>query len=120
MRRSFRKTPPPILLSDFLPEVLDKLRLSEKLREQQAILLWNRAVGKEVKKHTKPYAIENGTLVVLVDNSAWMNELIFLKKEIIKKLNELIVSRLKTDTKQSETEKTDIVKDIRFRLTSRL
>lgn len=104
------------MLGDFLPEVLDKLKLSEKLAEQKALLLWNRVVGKEVKKHTRPYTIENGVLVVLVDNSAWMNELIYLKRTIIEKLNQVI--NLTAKTKKSEGEIKPVVKDIRFRLMS--
>ncbi len=124
MIRTFKKTPPPKLLSDFLPEVLDKLRLTDKLIEQKAFLLWNRVVGKEIKKHTKPYNIENGILVVLVDNSAWMNELTYLKNEIIKKLNEQIhlsasKANLAKEKKYPESELKPIVKDIRFRLMSR-
>lgn len=114
--KTFRKTPPFQMLGDFLPELLDKLKLSEKLAEQKALLLWNRIVGKEVKKHTRPYTIENGILLVLVDNSAWMNELIYLKKAIIEKLNQQIHQSTKTN--KSESALKPVVKDIRFRLMS--
>jgi predicted nucleic acid-binding Zn ribbon protein len=122
-----KKTKPPKLLSEFLPDLLDELNLSDKIIEQKAILLWSRVVGKEVKKHTKPYTIENGILVVLVDNSAWMSELTFLRTEIIKKLNELIsassanqaASKENKEKKSPEGEIKPIVKDIRFRLMSR-
>lgn len=122
-----KKTKPPKLLSEFLPDLLDELNLSDKIIEQKAILLWSRAVGKEVKKHTKPYNIENGLLVVLVDNSVWMNQLTFLRTEIIKKLNELI-SRSPANSAEAGENKDKklpggeiktIVKDIRFRLMSR-
>lgn len=117
--KTYRKTPPPKLLSEFLPEVLDKLKLSEKLIEQKALLLWNRVMGKEVKKHTRPFQIENGILVVLVDNSVWMNELSYLKNEIIKKLNEQINLMINQTTKEKNHPVKEIVKDIRFRLMSR-
>ena len=121
-----RKSKKPKLLSELLPEVLDELKLSEKIIEQKAILLWHRAVGSEIKKHTRPYSIENGVLVVLVDNSAWMSELAFLKNEIINKLNTIIssphmetVSKENIQTEPAEIEIKQIVKDIRFRLMSR-
>ena len=122
-----KKTKPPKLLSEFLPDLLDELKLSDKIIEQKAILLWDRAMGKEIKKHTKPYNIEDGLLVVLVDNSAWMNELTFLRTEIIKKLNELISTssanndsaKENKDKKSTKAEIKPIVKDIRFRLMSR-
>jgi predicted nucleic acid-binding Zn ribbon protein len=126
--QSPKKSKKPQLLSELLPDLLDELKLSEKLMEQKAILLWNRAVGQEIKKHTKPYSIENGVLVVLVDNSAWMNELTFLKTDIIKKLNTLIFSSnigpaavKENKEKKPPTDITlnPIVRDIRFRLMSR-
>jgi predicted nucleic acid-binding Zn ribbon protein len=126
MIQYFKKTKPPKLLSEFLPDLLDELKLSDKIIEQKAILLWQRAVGKEIKKHTKPYNIEEGVLVVLVDNSAWMNELTFLRTDIIKKLNELIstssvkkaIDKEDKVKKLPDTETKLIVKDIRFRLMS--
>jgi len=125
--RLFGKSKKPQLLSELLPEVLDELKISDKIIEQKAILLWRRAVGNEIKKHTKPYSIENGVLVVLVDNSAWMNELTFLKTEIIKKLNTYIISAKFDSTKSTDKTKKEpqidevrqVVKDIRFRLMSR-
>jgi predicted nucleic acid-binding Zn ribbon protein len=125
--RFFGKSKKPQLLSELLPEVLDELKISDKIVEQKAILLWRRAVGNEIKKHTKPYSIENGVLVVLVDNSAWMNELTFLKTEIIKKLNNFISSVKLDSTKSTDKNKKEqqvdevkqVVKDIRFRLMSR-
>lgn len=125
--RFFKKSKKPQLLSELLPEVLDELKLSDKIIEQKAILLWRRAVGNEIKKHTKPYSIENGVLVVLVDNSAWMNELTFLKTEILKKLNTYISSAKFETTKSTDKSKKEppvdevrqVVKDIRFRLMSR-
>ncbi len=126
--RFFKKSKKPLLLSELLPEVLDELKLSDKIIEQKAILLWRRAVGNEIKKHTKPYSIEDGILVVLVDNSAWMNELTFLKNEILKKINSYISSTKFKTTKSTEKNKREpqveevkqVVKDIRFRLMSRL
>ena len=125
--RLFGKSKKPQLLSELLPEVLDELKISDKIIEQKAILLWRRAVGNEIKKHTKPYSIENGVLVVLVDNSAWMNELTFLKTEIMKKLNTYISSAKCDSTKSIDKTKKEpqidevrqVVKDIRFRLMSR-
>lgn len=124
--RFFGKSKKPQLLSELLPEVLDELKISDKIIEQKAILLWRRAVGNEIKKHTKPYSIENGVLVVLVDNSAWMNELTFLKNEILKKLNTYISSTKFETTKSIEKNKKEpqvdevrqVVKDIRFHLMS--
>lgn len=92
-------------LSDILPSILDKLKISDKLKEQKVLLIWNKIVGDKIKYHTKPFKIENNILTVLVDNSTWMQELTFLKTEIIKKLNEAIGA--------------DVVKDIKFRLKSK-
>jgi predicted nucleic acid-binding Zn ribbon protein len=89
-------------LGNFLPAVLKKMGVSNQVAQQKAVLLWRKAVGQDIGKQTSPNRIENGILFVSVTNPIWMNELVFLKSQIIKKLNELI--------------KQDVVKDIKFYL----
>jgi predicted nucleic acid-binding Zn ribbon protein len=86
-------------MGELLPRFLKKMGLSERLTQQKAVLLWKRAVGTDIKKHTTANKIEQGILFVSVSNPAWMNELVFLKSEIIKKLNEMIGQKAVTDIK---------------------
>tara|TARA_Y100001968_G_C18783480_1_gene447789 strand:- start:118 stop:393 length:276 start_codon:yes stop_codon:yes gene_type:complete len=68
--------------------------------QQKAIEVWERCVGKKVAENTAAETIEHGVLTIKTKNAAWRQELVFQKKEIIKKLNKKL--------------KKNIVKEIRF------
>lgn len=87
-------------LADFLPNTLKRMGIANQITQQKAVLLWKNIVGKDIAKQTNASHIENNVLFVSVKNSVWMNELTFLKSQIIKKLNESIGQ--------------DAVKDIKF------
>ena len=75
-------------VGDVLPTVLKSIGLDQKLKEQEVLEIWARVVGEEVAARTRPVKIEKGVLFVHVDQSAWMQELHFMEKEIIKKIKE--------------------------------
>lgn len=74
-------------VGSILDKVMQDLGLSKRYSEQKAVLFWKKLVGKRILKKTKPLYARNGKLVVEVENSVWMNELLFLKPKIIEKLN---------------------------------
>jgi len=86
-------------LGNFLPRVLNKMGLAERLTQQKAVILWSKAVGQDIKKQTIPNRIEQGILYVSVSNPVWVNELVYLKSGIIKKLNDLIGQEAVKDIK---------------------
>jgi predicted nucleic acid-binding Zn ribbon protein len=92
-------------LSGAVGKVLDQLGLSGQLAEYRAVTVWDRVVGDKVSRHTKAEWIDQGELLVLVDSHVWIQELVFLKPEIVKKLNAELGQ--------------EIVKDIRFLLMGR-
>lgn len=49
--------------------------------------IWQRAVGPNIAKKTLPLKLTGKTLYVTVATSTWMEELKYLKKDIIKKIN---------------------------------
>jgi predicted nucleic acid-binding Zn ribbon protein len=51
---------------------------------------WQEAVGDSLAKHSRPAALRRGVLEVTVSNSAVMQELTFRKKQLLKKLLELL------------------------------
>jgi predicted nucleic acid-binding Zn ribbon protein len=50
--------------------------------------LWDSAVGEAIAKNARPAAFKGKLLLVHVVSSTWVHELKFLKKDIIKKINE--------------------------------
>jgi len=86
-------------LGDFLPNTLKRMGIAHQIAQQKAVLIWKKAVGPDIGKQTDANRIEQGVLFVSVKNSAWMNELTFLKTQIIKKLNEAIQQEAVKDIK---------------------
>lgn len=88
-----------------LKEIYDKIDKNEGLKNVyngfRIIEIWKEAVGGEILKNTSPIKFLKGILYVSVKNSIWLQELYYLKDEIIKKISD------KADTK---------IKDIKFTL----
>jgi len=95
------KTSHPKQIAVSLSTVLQELGLGQRIKQVKALDLWKEVVGEQIARVTSPDRIDNGKLVVRVHNAPWRNELLFLKREIIMKLNNAL----------GET----IVKDIHFR-----
>jgi len=74
--------------------------LEDGVVQQKAMEIWHEVVGENVANNTSPESIEHGILTVKTKNPVWRQELLFQKKEIIKKINK----RLKKNT----------IKEIRF------
>jgi len=62
--------------------------MRERFEENMAIAFWDMCVGKEVSRHTEPFKVKEGILLVKVDDDVWRNELTYFKHQIIEKLNE--------------------------------
>jgi predicted nucleic acid-binding Zn ribbon protein len=95
------KTSEPKQLSLLLDDVMTELGIARRIKEMRALELWAGTVGKQIADSTEAERISGGKLVVRVKRAPWRNELIFLKKEIIAKLNKAIGE--------------EVVKDIIFR-----
>jgi predicted nucleic acid-binding Zn ribbon protein len=49
--------------------------------------LWNSVIGKVITDNAQPAALKGNLLLVHVSSSVWMQQLQFLKKDIIDKIN---------------------------------
>lgn len=79
-RRSFAR------IGDVLPSVLRELGLQKRFNERQLVERWAGIVGPEIAERARATRFEKGTLFVRVDHGAWMQELHFIEKELVKKL----------------------------------
>lgn len=91
----------PESIKGILNSTLKKMGLSKKIKEKQVLKLWSEITGNRISLHTEAKYINQGVLFVTVDNSAWANELLFMKDNLIKRLNNKLGKK--------------IVKDIRFK-----
>ena len=77
-------------VGDILPAVLKSVGLDQKLKEREILTIWPAVVGEEIAARAKAVKINEGVLYVHVDHGAWMQELHFMEKEIIRKLREKV------------------------------
>lgn len=88
-------------INSAIDELVNNLGIRKKLREYDAVLCWENAVGEHIAKMATAIRITQGVLFVNVKTSTWRNELMLCKKDIIEKLNIAV----------GET----VVKDIKFK-----
>ena len=78
----------PEPLADALRRFLDQQGLAKRIGQATAIEAWPRVVGPAVAAATRPLAVmSDGTLIVAVRSSAWMNELSLMERELLDALN---------------------------------
>jgi predicted nucleic acid-binding Zn ribbon protein len=91
----------PKRLGSVLPALLEKLGLSGGIRNHQLLDRWGEIVGPKIAEVSTADRLIDGKLWISVSHPAWRNELVFMKQELIDKVNEAFGE--------------DIVKDIIFR-----
>lgn len=73
-------------IGDVLPSVLRRLGLEQRFREQAILNLWADVVGPEIAARTRASRIDKGVLHIRVDHGAWIQELHFIEKDLLRKL----------------------------------
>ncbi|AGB40043.1 putative RNA-binding protein containing Zn ribbon [Halobacteroides halobius DSM 5150] len=89
-------------IKKLLDDTLNKLGLSRRLKEEKVLNLWSQLIGDKIGAHTQAKYINCGVLFVTVDNSTWAHQLLFMKKNLIQKINQKMGQQ--------------IVKEIRFQV----
>ena len=84
-------------LSLSLESTLKQLGLSARVRQYEVLERWPAIVGEHIAAVTVPQRIDHGKLIVRVSRSTWRNELVFLKKEIIAKINKAMNQEIVND-----------------------
>ncbi len=90
MRSSDAKASTPKDFGLILDSVIQKLGIGPKLKKAEAIDKWEEVVGEQIGKVTRPLRIEGEALLVHVTSAVWRNELVFLKRELIAKVNKSV------------------------------
>ena len=80
-------------LGDILGKILKKRKISLNLEDKRLTEAWNKAVGDRISAHARPDNLQRDTLFVKVSDSVWMQQLHFLKQDILEKINQLLDGR---------------------------
>jgi len=78
----------PSSVGEVLERLFNKLSIDKKLKEVNALKLWEEVTGEKISQHSLPLFVRKGNLFVRVDSSGWLTQLTYLKREIISELNE--------------------------------
>ena len=78
---------------DAFQKILNRIKarypeLSTRLKESEAVSLWESVVGPQIAKHTRVLRVENFVFHVEVDHPAWKAEVHARKTQILQLLNE--------------------------------
>jgi len=77
----------PAPVSDLLGAFLRGTPAEKRLKEGRIWVVWEQAVGSRIASHAVPAAFREGTLTLTVDSAPWMQQLNFLKRELMAKVN---------------------------------
>jgi hypothetical protein len=77
----------PTKLSDILTPLLRDKGWDTIVKEYRAVSVWGEVVGAHIARNTLPQRIDRGVLFVIVKGSVLLQELSFLKEQIIDRIN---------------------------------
>lgn len=81
--------PDPIPISSSLDGVVRSLRGPSRRAVGGLFGRWREAVGDQVADHVRPIKLDDGTLVVEVDDPAWATQVKFLTSMIVDRLDQV-------------------------------
>ncbi|MBU4484049.1 DUF721 domain-containing protein [bacterium] len=76
----------PFEIASILEKTLKKRGFAKKIDQYKVVNSWDKIVGEQIASCSEPLAIQGNTLVVKVSSPAWMNELQFMKTDILEKI----------------------------------
>jgi predicted nucleic acid-binding Zn ribbon protein len=97
-----KKSRAPEQVTTILERVLSSLNLGIKVKQYRIWEVWNSVVGEAIARQAQPQQIRSMVLWVTVGSSTWMQQLEFMKRQIVERINERIGEK--------------VISDIRFRI----
>lgn len=75
-----------------LSDILNYIRarhpqLGARIKESEAVMRWEAAVGAAIAKHARALKVQDGSLWIEVDHPIWRSELHHRKQQILKAIN---------------------------------
>lgn len=89
----------PRPLAAILPALFEQLGLAKAAEGWRAVSDWPAVAGPRLARHTRAVSFRDGTLAVEVEGSAWMHELGFLKRELVRNLNRHLGAEIVQDVR---------------------
>jgi predicted nucleic acid-binding Zn ribbon protein len=80
----------PTPVAKLLAETFRGKPLEKRLGEAEIWRVWDGAVGGQIASKARPSKFNDGVLTVIVTSAPWMQQLNFMKRDIVQRLNEKI------------------------------
>lgn len=87
----------PTELSTLLTSLFSDKPLGKRLQESVIWRVWDKAVGQAIASKARPAAFRKGILTVAVTSSPWMQQLGFLKQQLMDAVNEALGEKMVTE-----------------------
>jgi hypothetical protein len=78
----------PTRLSSLLANSLREQSLGKIFSEVEIWRAWDQTVGKQIASKARPSRFSAGVLTVVVNSAPWMQQLNFMKRDIVERLND--------------------------------
>jgi predicted nucleic acid-binding Zn ribbon protein len=76
-------------LAEVLPRVLAGIRIDQRPSESQIVTVWRQIMDPQVAAHSQPVSLIRGTLIVAVDSSVWLEEIVrYRRGEILERVQD--------------------------------
>lgn len=85
--------------SGIFPSLMRSLGLESAAQGWRAVTEWPALAGARVAKHSRAVSFRDGTLVVEVEGSAWLHELGFLRRQLVRRINQHLGSEVLRDVR---------------------
>ncbi|MGB9772786.1 MAG: DciA family protein [Bacteroidota bacterium] len=82
--RRTQSNPQPI--GNVFDQLFRQLGLTRRLHQYDVVAQWKEIVGEQIAQVSEATRVENGVLFVHVKSSAWRNELLLRKQEILARI----------------------------------
>ena len=77
----------PARIGDIIDNVLQSFGQNPEMRVMEVWRLWDQILKEPIAENTRPAAFRKRLLLVHVSSSSWIQQLQFMKKDIIEKIN---------------------------------
>ena len=81
------KNTEPRRVRDAIDSVVEQLGLGTRLKQYDVLAIWPEIVGEHIAGIARAERIDRGVLTVRVSRATWRNELLFLKSDLLAKIN---------------------------------
>lgn len=79
---------------DVMPQLMGFLKCEKEYQKQRVFYFWEKIVGRYIAQHVRPVRMDFRTLYLSADAPAWANQLRYMERELIDKINAFVCAEL--------------------------